>query len=210
VAPQFAVEEVAPLAVLAPLQPPARVNRCVSFLMTMRYRPTRTSLCRSGCGNFSALGRRCSTTAVANKEAADKRATEEAMMKRATEERATEEATTKAAAVEEVAGKTVDEAAGAAGGSPAPRPGALSGRGQEGCGSKPLHPTSQMSLQGCLETSVCPAFSRLSFSVGLHSLITLFAQVLSLRCGHHDRHDCFCHRHRCRRCGCRGDSRAGS
>jgi hypothetical protein len=124
VAPQFAVEEAAPLAVLAPLQPPARVNRCVSFLMTMRYRPTRTSLCRSGCGNFSALGRRCSTTTAANKEA-----TEEAMMKRATEERATEEATTKAAAVEEVAGKTVDEAAGAAGGSPAPRPGALSGRG---------------------------------------------------------------------------------
>jgi hypothetical protein len=44
--------------------------------------------------------------AVADKEVVDKRATEEA--------------TTKAAAAEDVAGKTADEAAGAAGGSPAP------------------------------------------------------------------------------------------
>jgi hypothetical protein len=47
----------------------------------------------------------------------------------------------KAAAAKEVAGKTTDE----------------------GCGSKWLHPTSQTSLPGCLETSVCPAFSPLSF-----------------------------------------------
>jgi hypothetical protein len=30
-----------------------------SSLMTMRYRPTRTSLCRSGCGNSPASGWRC-------------------------------------------------------------------------------------------------------------------------------------------------------
>jgi hypothetical protein len=60
VAPRQAVEEVAPLAVPAPLRPLARANRCVSFLMTMRYRRTRTSLCRSGCGNFPALGQPCS------------------------------------------------------------------------------------------------------------------------------------------------------
>jgi hypothetical protein len=53
-----------------------------------------------------------------------------------------------------------------------PQPGTLSGRGQEGGGSKWLYPTSQMSLQGCLETSVCPAFSHLFFTAGLHSLIT--------------------------------------
>jgi hypothetical protein len=40
-----------------------------------------------------------------------------------------------------------------------PRPCTLNGRGQEGGGSKWLHPTSQMSLMGCLETSVCPASS---------------------------------------------------
>jgi hypothetical protein len=41
-------------------------------------------------------------------------------MKRVAEERAVEEATVKAAATEEVAGKTVNEVVGAAGGSPAP------------------------------------------------------------------------------------------
>jgi hypothetical protein len=100
-------------------------------------------LCRSGCGNFPALGRWCSRlwqlsgvepvvldeAAAADKEVADKRAA----VKRAAEEWAA----AKAAAAEEVAGKTVDEAAGAVGGSPAPRPGALSARGQEGCGSTP-------------------------------------------------------------------------
>jgi hypothetical protein len=39
---------------------PKGANRHVSFLMTMRYHPTRTSLYRSGCGNFLALGQRCS------------------------------------------------------------------------------------------------------------------------------------------------------
>jgi hypothetical protein len=54
--------------------------------------------------------------AVADKEAADKRAA----VKRAAEERAAEEAAARAVAAEEVAGKTADEAAGAAEGSPAP------------------------------------------------------------------------------------------
>jgi hypothetical protein len=49
---------------------------------------------------------------AADKEATDKRATEEAAAKRVVRE--------SAAAVEEVAGKTMDEAAGADGGSPAP------------------------------------------------------------------------------------------
>jgi hypothetical protein len=57
---------------------------------------------------------------AADKEATDKRAAEEAVAKRAIEERAAKEATAKAAVAEEVAGKTADEAAGAAGGSPAP------------------------------------------------------------------------------------------
>jgi hypothetical protein len=36
----------------APLWPPARarINKCVSSLTTMRYHPTRMSLCRYGCG----------------------------------------------------------------------------------------------------------------------------------------------------------------
>jgi hypothetical protein len=48
----------APLVVLVP-RPPARANPCASSLMMMRYHLTRTSLCRSGCGNFTALGRWC-------------------------------------------------------------------------------------------------------------------------------------------------------
>jgi hypothetical protein len=59
------------------------------------------------------------TSAVANKEAANKRAVDEAVVKRAVEERDAEEVVAKAAAVEEVAGKTADEAAGAVGESPA-------------------------------------------------------------------------------------------
>jgi hypothetical protein len=59
--------------------------------------------------------------AMTDKEVVDKRAAEEAVVKRAAEETVVEEAAAKAAATEEVAGKTMDEAAGAAGGSPAPR-----------------------------------------------------------------------------------------
>jgi hypothetical protein len=39
--------------------PSARSNRRASSLMTRRYRPTRMSLCRSGCGNFPAPDQRC-------------------------------------------------------------------------------------------------------------------------------------------------------
>jgi hypothetical protein len=73
----------------------------------------------SGAGP-AVLDEAATTNAVADKEAADRRAVEEAAVKRAAEERDAEEATVKAAAAEEVAGKTVDEAVGAAGGSPAP------------------------------------------------------------------------------------------
>jgi hypothetical protein len=75
------------------------------------------------------LDETAASTATADKEATDKRTAEEAAMKRATEEatvkrameeRAAEEATTKAVAAKEVAGKTANEAAGAAEGSPAP------------------------------------------------------------------------------------------
>jgi hypothetical protein len=97
--------------------------------------------------------------AVLDEAAADKRTAEEATSKRVAEERAAEEVTVKAAATEEVAGKTANEDAGAIVGLAGPRPGALSGRAQEGYGSKWLHPASQTSLQWCLETSVCPAFS---------------------------------------------------
>jgi hypothetical protein len=147
-------------------------------------------------------------TAVTDKEATDKRAVEEAATKRVVELRATEEATAKATTAEEVAGKTVDEATGAAGGLPA------LGQAPSVVGAKravaPSSSTSQTSLQGCMETLVCPAFSPLFFPVGLYSLITHFAQVLSLLRGHHDGHDCFYCRYHHRRCGCQGDSRAGS
>jgi hypothetical protein len=92
------------------------------------------------------------------KKAAGERAAEEAATKAAVEERVVDKATAKAAAEEAAVKATTAEATGATGGSP--RPGVVSSRGQEGCGSKCLHPTGQTSLKGCLETSVCPAFSR--------------------------------------------------
>jgi hypothetical protein len=104
------------------------------------------------------------TMAMTNKEATDKRATEEATTKSVAEERAVEEAPAKAAAVEEAAGKTVDEAARATRGSPAPD------QVPSVAGAKRVAAPSGSTLQGCLETSVCPAFS--PFFVGLHSLIT--------------------------------------
>jgi hypothetical protein len=60
------------------------------------------------------------TMAAADSEATDRWPMEEATTKRAAEERAIEEAVVNAAAAEEVAGNTVDEVVGAAGGSPAP------------------------------------------------------------------------------------------
>jgi hypothetical protein len=143
--------------------------------------------------------------ATADKEAVGKRATEEAAVKRAVAERAAEEATVKAGAAEEVAGKTTDEATGATGGSSAPGQAAsvdVAKRAATPSGSTPpaKHPCRVVWK---------PQFSQLSlhlfsfFCVGLHSLITLFAQVLSLWRGH-------CDGHGCRRCGCRDDSGASS
>jgi hypothetical protein len=56
VAPRRMIEEAAPLVVLAPLRPPARANRRVSFSMMTRYRLMRMSLCRSGCDDFLVPG----------------------------------------------------------------------------------------------------------------------------------------------------------
>jgi hypothetical protein len=133
VVPWWAIEE-GPLAVPAPLRPPARANRCVSSLMMTRYHPTVLN-----------------EAATADKEAMDKRATEEAVAKRATKERATKEAVVMAAAAEEVAGKIV---------------------------APPRYPNVPIGVFGNLSLSsfLSPFFS---FSVGLHSLITLFAQILT-------------------------------
>jgi hypothetical protein len=147
--------------------------------------------------------------AAADKEATDKRAAEEAVAKRAIEERAAKEATAKAAVAEEVAGKTADEAAGAAGGSPAPGQAPSVAKAKRAV-APPHQPNVPTGVFGNLDLSHFVSLFFSFFPVGLHSLITLFAQVLSLRCGHHNGHGCFCHRHRCRRCGYRGDSRAGS
>jgi hypothetical protein len=181
------------------LRPPARANRRVILdddeVSSDEDEPLQKRLRQLFGVGPAVLDEATATTDAADKEAADKRATEEATTKRVAEERAAVEAAAKAATAEEVAGKTADEAAGAARAHrpPTRRP----------CGSKRLHPASQTSLQGCLEISVCPAFSPFFFSVGLHSLITFFAQVLSLRRGHRNGHGCC-------RCGCRGDSRVGS
>jgi hypothetical protein len=171
VAPQQAVEEAVP----APLRPPARANKRMSFSMTTRYRPTRISLCRSGYDNFSSLGRPCQT----------RRSRRRLRLTRRPRRRGWQE----------LLGTRQPPARGP----PWPGP-----RGR-------LQPTSQTPLHGCLETSVCPASSLFFFFLGLHSLITSrFAEHLSLRRGHRDGYSCFCRRHRCRRCGCRGDSRVGS
>jgi hypothetical protein len=84
--------------------------------MTMRYRPMRMSLCRSGCGrptvrDEAVAADKEATAKWAVEKVAAKRATEKAAVKKAVEERVTEEAAVKAAAA---------EAAGAIGASPAP------------------------------------------------------------------------------------------
>jgi hypothetical protein len=112
------------------------------------------------------------------KKVAEERAAEEAATKAAVEERVVDEATAKAAAEEVAVKAKTAEAAGAAGGSP--RPGVVSSRGQEGYGSKCLHPVGQTSLKGCLETSVCPAFSPppLSFLWGFILLLPFCPSLL--------------------------------
>jgi hypothetical protein len=125
------------------------------------------------------------TMAVADKEAANKRVAEEAAVKRVVEERAVEEATAKVAI---------------AGGSPAPGQVPSVAGAKRAAAPSGSTPPAKHPYRGVWKPRFVPLFS---FFVGLHSLITLFAQVLSLRRGHRDGH-CY------RRCGYRGDSRAGS
>jgi hypothetical protein len=149
---------------------------------------------------------------VLNEAAAtDKRVVEEATTKRAAEERLTEEAATKATAAEEVADKTTDEAAGVAGGSLAPgQAPSVAGAKRVTAPSGTTPPAKRLYMGVWKPRFVQLSLLSLFFEAGLHSLITLVAQVLSLWRGHRDRHNCFYHRHHYRRCGCRGDSRAGS
>jgi hypothetical protein len=88
----------------------------------------------------------------AAEEAAMKRAAEEATVKRAMEERAAEEATTKAAAAKEVAGKTANEVAGAAEGSPAPGQ-APSVAGAKRAAAPPHQPNVPIGVFGNLSSS---------------------------------------------------------
>jgi hypothetical protein len=108
-------------------------------------------------------------TAVADKEATDKRFAEEAMTKRAEEERAVEEVAMKAVVAEEAAGKAADEAAGAGEGSSAPGqvPSVAEAKRAAAPPRQPNVPTGVFRNLGlsCFFT----------FFVGLHSLITLFA-----------------------------------
>jgi hypothetical protein len=97
----------------------------------------------------------------------------------------------------------VAKAVGAAGGSPAParrrqRPGP---RGLQLQVAPPHRPNIPTGVFGNLGLS--SFLSPFSPFLWLHSLTTLFVQVLSLRCGRRDGHDC-------RRCGCQGGSGAGS
>jgi hypothetical protein len=103
-------------------------------------------------------------TATADKEATDKRATKEATAKRAAKE-----AAVKVAAAEEAAGKTTGEAAGATGGSPAPGQ-VPSVAGAKRAAAPPRQPNVPT---GCLETSVCPAFSLFFFFFFLWGFILL-------------------------------------
>jgi hypothetical protein len=119
--------------------------------------------------------------AAADKEATDKRAAEEAMVKRAAEERVTEEATVKTATAEEVAAKLrmrPQELPGAR--RPLTRRPWRSGpRGLQLQVAPPCLPNVPTGVFGNLSlSSFLSPFS--PFFVGLHSLITLFAQVLSL------------------------------
>jgi hypothetical protein len=154
---------------------------------------------------FSGVGPAVLNEAVAaDKEAVDKRAVDEAVVRRAVEEGATEEAAAKAAAAEEVAATTVDEAAGAVGGSPAPGQAPSAAGAKRAMAPSGSTPPAKRPYRAVWK----PRFVQLSlppfllFCVASFSYY-LFAQVLSLRSGHRDGHGC-------RRCGCRGDSGTGS
>jgi hypothetical protein len=140
-------------------------------------------------------------------EAATKRATEEDAVKRAAEERVAEEAAVKKVveerATEEAAVKAaVAEAAGSAGGSPAPGQAPLGAGAKRAAAPIGSTPPVKRPYMGVWKSRFVQLFLP-PFFVWLHSLITLFAQVLPLRRGHRDGHGY-------RRCGCRGGSRAGS
>jgi hypothetical protein len=115
VAPHRAVEEVARLVVLAPGKgKQACIILNVDEVSSDEDEPLQKRMWWVfGAGPSSTAT--AVTMATANKETADRRTAEEAVVKRAMEE-----AAVKAVADEEVIGKTVDEAAGAAGDSPAP------------------------------------------------------------------------------------------
>jgi hypothetical protein len=116
VAPRWAVEEAAPLAVPAPGK---GKQVCVVLddneVLSDEDEPLQKQLRQLFGARPAELDEKATMMAATDKEAA-----EEVAMKRATEERATENTATKAAAAKEVDGKTVDEVAGAVEGSPAP------------------------------------------------------------------------------------------
>jgi hypothetical protein len=125
----------------------------------------------SGAGP-AVLDEAAAMTAATDKEATYKRATEEAVMKRAAEERAAEEAATK-----EVAGKTTDESVGAAGGSPTPsQASSVAGAKRAVVPSGSTLPAKRP-YRGVWKPRFVQLalFSPFFFSVGLHSLNTLFA-----------------------------------
>jgi hypothetical protein len=141
---------------------------------------------------------------VADKEATDRRAVEEVTAKWAAEEAATERATEETMVKKAAEERAAEEAAGAARSSPA----LARRRQQSGLGGLrlPVAPPRQSNVPtGVFGNLGLSSF--LSpfppFFVGLHSLITHFAHVLSLRRGCRDGHGY-------RKCGYQVGSRAGS
>jgi hypothetical protein len=96
-----------------------------------------------------AVAKRAAEEATA-KKAAEQRTAEEAVVKKATEERVTEEVAVKAVTV---------ETARAVGGSPAPGQAPSVAGARRAAAPSGSTPTDQTSLQGCLETLICLAFS---------------------------------------------------
>jgi hypothetical protein len=116
VAPRRAIEEAAPLAVLALGKgKQARVILDDDEVSSDEDEPLQKWLRQLFGAGTAAASSTAATTASADKEAAAKRVAQEAMARGTTEE-----ATVKAAADEEVIGKIADEATGAVRDSPAP------------------------------------------------------------------------------------------
>jgi hypothetical protein len=138
------------------------------------------------------------TEEIVSKRVVEERATEEAVTKKAGEERAAEESTTKAAAV---------KAIGAARGSSTPGQVPSVARAKRAAASSGSTPPAKRPYRGVWKPRFVqlslPLFSFFFLFLWLHSLTTLFAQVLSLRRGGR-------YGHGYRRCGSQGGSRAGS